>query len=188
MEIWKDIEGYEGLYQVSSFGRVKSLERLDRCKRKIQSRILKSVKVHKNAEYQQVSLSKNGRIKNYLVHVLVAKSFIDNTNNYPCVNHKDENPNNNEISNLEWCTYRYNNNYGTRLARQIKTQTNRKDCSKVVGQYDLQGNLIAIYPSAKEAWRQTGISRSHICDVARNNPKYKTAGGYIWKYLEREVA
>ena len=188
MEIWKDIEGYEGLYQVSSFGRVKSLKRFDSCNRLVQERVLKTSKRSKNLEYLQVSLCKNGKIKNFLVHILVAKAFIENPCNYPMVNHKDENPNNNEVSNLEWCTAKYNNNYGTRIQRQIATQTNRRDCSKSVAQYDLIGNLIAIYPSVKEAWRQTGISRSHISDVANDNPKYKTAGGYIWKFVEREVA
>lgn len=187
MEVWKDIEGYEGLYQVSSLGRIKSLERLDSCGRKIKSRFLKPIKTNKRVEYQQVSLCQNGKVKNYLVHILVAKAFIPNINNYTDINHKDENPSNNTASNLEWCTPAYNNSYGTRIKRMAMTQKNRKDCSKKVAQYDLQGNLIEIYPSTKEAWRQTGISRSHIGDVARNKSKYKTAGGYIWKYVEREV-
>lgn len=188
MEIWKDIEGYEGLYQVSSLGRVKSLERLNTRGRIIHEKILKPVKNRKNFEYRQVSLSKNGKIKNYLVHILVAKAFIENPNDYPMVNHKDENPSNNSMNNLEWCDAKYNNNYGTRIVRQIATQTNRSDCSKPIAQYDLKGNLVAIYPSVKEAWRQTGISRSHISDVANGNPKYKTSGGFIWKFIESEVA
>ena len=188
METWKSIKGYEGLYQISSNGRIKSLERLDSCGRKVRERILKPIQGNKRVEYRQVSLSKNGIAKNYLIHILVAKTFIPNPNNYTDVNHKDENPKNNVVSNLEWCTPTYNNNYGTRVERMAKTQRNRADCSKKVAQYDLQGNLIGIYPSTKEAWRQTGISRSHISDVARNNTKYKTAGGFVWKYLESEVA
>lgn len=99
MEIWKDIEGYEGLYQVSNMGNIKSLRTNKNC-------YLSNSKI-----YKRVLLSKNGKAKGYSVHRLVAQAFIPNPNNYPCVNHLDYNGSNNKASNLEWCTYAENNNY-----------------------------------------------------------------------------
>lgn len=102
IEIWKDIEGYEGLYQVSNLGRVKSLKFN---KIKILSQGISG------SGYKIVSLSKENQRKIFLVHRLVAMVFIKNPNNYPCINHKDENKLNNLANNLEWCTHRYNCNY-----------------------------------------------------------------------------
>ena len=100
MEEWKDINGYEGLYMISNFGRIKSL---------YQNRILKP-KVDKNG-YLEIGLMKNKRRKYFKVHRLVAMNFIDNQNNYPVVNHKNEIKNDNRVENLEWCTVKYNNHY-----------------------------------------------------------------------------
>lgn len=110
MERWRDIKGYEGLYQISNCGRVKSLKY---CKEKI----LKSIKSSNG--YLQVNLYKDGKRKYFLVHRLVATAFIYNIENYSQINHKDEIKSNNYVSNLEWCDYSYNNNYGTR---------NKKNC------------------------------------------------------------
>lgn len=108
MEIWKDIKGYEELYQISSFGRVKSLPRMMK-KRKCEEIIKTPSKVPKG--YLRIGLCKNGDIKYYSIHRLVAEAFIPNPNNLPCVNHKDCNPQNNEVSNLEWVSYKENNSY-----------------------------------------------------------------------------
>jgi len=99
-EIWKDIEGYEGLYQVSNLGNVKSIKN---------NIIKKPSKLPKG--YLQICLNKNGKLKYISIHRLVAQAFIPNPNNLPCVNHKDCNPQNNNINNLEWCTYKENNSY-----------------------------------------------------------------------------
>lgn len=118
-EEWKDISGYEGVYQVSSLGRVKSCERKVRvshrgysgfrlCKEKIMNPIIN------NRGYYYFKLRNNQQYKTVLAHRLVAETFIQNPNNLPCVNHKDENPQNNCVNNLEWCTYEYNDNYGNR--------------------------------------------------------------------------
>lgn len=136
--------------------------------------------------YQTVSLVKNGIRKNYLIHRLVAKAFIPNPNNYPVVNHKDENPSNNNVNNLEWCTVAYNNAYGTKGLRTSLHQMNRVDCSKPVIQFTKDWEYVATYPSAKEAWRQTGIDRAHICACCNHYPKYHSASGYRWKW-ESEV-
>ena len=122
MEEWRSIRGYEGLYEVSSYGRVKSLERYDRFNRKIVSKILKPS--YNTSGYYIVRLCNNGFMKSKLVHRLVAQTFIPNPNNLPIINHKDEDKLNNRVDNLEWCDSKYNNNYGTSQQRRIQTNIN----------------------------------------------------------------
>lgn len=114
-EIWKDILGYEGLYQVSSYGRVRSLDRYDERNRFLRGRILKLHTLRRG--YLDVRLCSNGKVKSFLVHRLVAEIFIPNPDNLPQVNHRDENPSNDNVDNLEWCDGKYNVNYGTRIDR-----------------------------------------------------------------------
>jgi len=176
-EVWKDIKGYEGRYQVSNIGRVKSLERTatvkNGSKRTVRERILKLPQNNKG--YLLVSLcNSSGKIKRFLVHRLVCEAFHENPNNKPCVNHIDEDKTNNEVSNLEWCTYKENNNFGTRTARTYKP----------VGQYTLEGKLIKIWQSTMEVERQLGFDQGFISKAARG--KRKTAYGYVWKYIEEE--
>lgn len=111
-EIWKNIEGYEGKYQVSNLGRVKSMIG--------QEKVLHPKK-HRNG-HLQIGLHKDKKRKTMYIHRLVAQAFIPNPDNLPCVNHKDENPNNNNVDNLEWCTQKYNCNYGTRVDRIMETK------------------------------------------------------------------
>ena len=121
-EIWKDIEGYEGLYQVSNLGRVKSFPRIGTHARKI-----KIIKIMEDRiGYKFIHLSKNNKQKRKSIHRLVAETFIPNPNNYPCINHIDECKENNKVNNLEWCTYSYNNNYGTKISRQREKIINNK--------------------------------------------------------------
>ena len=131
MEIWKDIEGFEGSYQVSNFGNVKSLPKLVYVSnpkftgyRQTKERLLKSGKTKMG--YKLVILRKDNKSKSVYVHRLVAKAFIPNPNNLPEVNHKDENPLNNDVNNLEWCTHSYNGNYGTVKQRCGNTCNNFK--------------------------------------------------------------
>lgn len=119
-EIWKDIIGYEGLYQVSSLGRVRSLDRYDSNNHFLKGRILKLSANGKG--YLKVALNSNGKAKTYSVHRLVLQSFIPNPDNLPQVNHKDENKTNNNVDNLEWCDNSYNLNYGTRKIRERNTK------------------------------------------------------------------
>lgn len=123
--------------------------------------------------YIKVSLNKNAKSKAYAVHRLIAGSFIPNPNNYPCINHKDENKQNNKLENLEWCTVKYNNSYGTRL-QKIK-QKNQIP----IEQYDLNGNLIKKWNSAKEVYNTLGYDFSRIRKCC-NNKSYK-AYNCIWK-------
>ena len=117
-EIWKDIEGYEGLYQVSDLGRVRSLDREDAQGRRIKGTVLAGSLNGKG--YLKVSLCRDGDVEGKLIHRLVAEAFLDNPDNFPQVNHKDENKTNNVVSNLEWCSALYNNMYGTRNKRIAK--------------------------------------------------------------------
>lgn len=119
-EIWRPVEGYEGLYEVSSYGRVKSLDRYDRRKCFRKGRIL--IQNNDGRGYMSVQLCVNGKIKKYLVHRLVSQAFIPNPDVLPEVNHKDENPENNSVTNLEWCDRKYNVNYGTRKDKVRESQ------------------------------------------------------------------
>lgn len=105
-QIWKDIEGYKGLYQVSNTGRVRSLNYLHTGKTKVMKQGTNK------GGYKVIGLHRNGKRKVHSVHRLVALAFIPNPNNYPFINHKDENKTNNAVWNLEWCTPKYNSNYG----------------------------------------------------------------------------
>ena len=158
-----DIEGYEGLYAVTSCGKVWSY---------VSNKFLRPC-YDKNG-YILANLYKDKRLKTFKVHRLVAKAYIPNPDNLPQINHKDENIRNNCVNNLESCTAKSNCNYGTRNLRRAESQ------SKEVCQYDKDGNLIAKYKNTKIASENTGVGRLNIIGVCNNN--HKTAGGYIWKY------
>ena len=176
-ETWKPVVGYEGLYEVSDLGRVKKVARTitkaDGTIKKVDERILKP---SDSNGYQIVGLYRNGVSKSNWVHRLVAQAFIPNNDQSKTViNHKDENKRNNSVANLEWCTYKYNANYGTRNERVGKGN------SKPIQQLDLKtGLIIATYPSLTEASLSIGIHWSTISNVAKG--RGKTAGGYGWKY------
>lgn len=177
-EIYKDIEGYEGLYQVSNLGNVKSLNYHNTKKEKVLKPTICS------DGYKRVMLYKNKTIKLYSVHRLVAQAFIENTNNYPCVNHKDESRTNNVVTNLEWCTYKYNTNYGTCIERSAKARINNHNQSKQVYQYNKEEELIAVWESTREAQRN-GFDHGAVAACCRNcfnrlgNNVYK---GFVWSY------
>lgn len=167
-EIWKDISNYEGRYQISNLGNVKSLNYA----RTKKEHILKP-QIDKD-DYKYVNLYKNGKSKHYLVHRLVAQAFIPNKNNLPQINHKDENRQNNSYNNLEWCTCEYNNNYGDRNKKIQKAR------SKRIKQLNKEGKLIKIWNNSLEASKSLKINGGNIRSCCRN--ELKTAGGYIWKY------
>ena len=115
--VWKDIPGYEGLYQVSNTGKVRSLNYRRTGKKQILKQYIN------NTGYKRVALRKNNKVKWYLVHRLVAQAFIPNPHNYPIINHKDENPANNAVWNLEWCTMDYNIDYSKNTSRTANKQS-----------------------------------------------------------------
>ena len=185
IELWKDVKDYEGLYQVSTLGRVRSLDKYVNAKIRNVDKVLKRGRilkpVYNKDGYLKVNLYKNGKETNFFVHRLVAKTFIPNPDNLPLVNHKDEVKDNNYPYNLEWCTDEYNKNYGTAIERIKKTLTNRKDMSKKVYQYDMQGNLIKEWSSTAEAGRN-GFSSSCISSCCLGKRKFHK--GFIWSYEE----
>jgi hypothetical protein len=176
-EIWKDIKGYEGLYQISNLGRIKSLDKKDSIGRKIKGKLMRNI-VRKDG-YFGIILSKDGKAKDFLIHRLVAQAFVLNKDNYKEVNHKDECKQNNNATNLEWCNRKYNVNYGNANKERRKTLLNRN--GKKIKQYDKNRGLIEYYESLGDANRKTGINISHISQCC--NKKRKTAGGYIWEYV-----
>ena len=121
-----------------------------------------------------VSLSKNGKSKTKYIHKLVAETFLDNPNNYECINHKDENKLNNEIDNLEFCTKKYNCRYGNRNKKIAEK------LSKKINQYDLEGNFIKTWDSSVQIERTININQRNVCLCCKG--KRKTVGGYIWSY------
>ena len=166
MEEWKDIKGYEGLYQVSTLGRVRSLPRKNGRGQQLKGKYLKPLK-HKDG-YLMVILSKGGVRSHKLIHRLVAQAFIDNSCNYEIVNHKDEDKMNNQVSNLEFCTIKYNVNYGTRNQRAIDSRKKKVMCVET-------GEVFDSLKSVEEFTRVAGVS-----DVLRG--KQKTSGGFHWRY------
>lgn len=176
-EVWKDIKGFEGLYQVSNIGRVKSLSRVVRANtcgsREMSTKILSNCK--SSCGYDFVVLSKNGKHYNKSIHRLVAETFIPNPNKYREVNHKDENKRNNGVANLEWCDRKYNANYGTGIERCAAQK-----CKPVVMIDATTGVVLQTFKSAKDAMKETNISRKNIGMVCLG--KRTTAGGYIWKF------
>ena len=168
--IWKDIKGYEGLYQVSDEGEVRSLGNGNSNSSK--ERIIKPTK--DKYGYLYITLCKNGKKKTIKIHRLVAEAFLPNPDNLPEVNHKDENKINNRANNLEFCDRKYNVNYGTGKKRSAEK------LSKPVKQFDLQGNFIQEFPSANEVQRKFGYSHGNISSACSG--KRKTANNFIWKY------
>lgn len=157
MEEWKPIKGYEKMYQISNFGRVKRLKGFG-CKK---DRILRPLTY--NTGYQMIWLQQ----KQCLIHRLVAEAFIPNPNNYTEINHKDEDKTNNRVDNLEWCNHQYNIDYSQ---------------SMPINQYSKNGRFIREWKSAMEAFRQLGIWQQNIykCCVG----KLKSAGGFKWYYVD----
>lgn len=172
-EIWRDIKGYEGLYQISSKGRVKSFRKPKKFGEPDEY-ILKNYL--SNNGYLQVFLyGKNAR-KSFSVHRLVAEAFIPNPNNFPQVNHKDENPTNNSVDNLEWCTAIYNNRYGTATIRAAITS------GSMIEQYLPSGEFLAKYACVSVASKITGVPTGVIQKCASG--RTKAGNNFIWKYAE----
>lgn len=161
-EIWKDIKNYEGLYQISNLGKIKSFSRGENSNKE---KILK-LKYDKYG-YMCIDLWKNKSVKTFKVHRLVAQAFIPNPHNYPVVNHKNKMRDDNIVDNLEWCTIKYNCQYSK---------------AKAVLQCDLNGNVIKRWDCIREASRKLKICNGDICKCCKK--KKNTCGGFLWKYVE----
>lgn len=188
-EIWKPIKGYEQRYLVSNYGRVKRLSYTQKgkggCLIVMKDMIMKQSSARHN--YAKVTLCFNGYTKTPQVHRLVAEAFIPNPDNYPQINHKDENKWNNCVENLEWCTAEYNIHYGTKLKRQGETFKKNGKRSKPIIQYSKSGEIIMIHSSMRDAARyirkdnsRDGRERFNIKQCC--NGETKSAYNYIWRY------
>ena len=194
IEEWRDIKGYEGFYQVSNFGRIKSLDYYDD-KGQFHSSRIKSIRID-DKSYCRVDLYKHKVSHTYFVHRLVAEAFIPNLDNKPQINHIDENPRNNLVSNLEWVTSKENANHGTRIQRCVKHRdlmvvgTNIKKAFIKSGkayhieQYDLNMNYIATYNSVRDAAKANNVSSTGIMDSIRERNGIAERMGYIWKHVD----
>lgn len=176
-EVWKDVVGYEGFYQVSNKGNVYSVERKDSRGQRRGGRILKPRYTRRS--YIQVQLWKNGKSKNKYTHRLVAESFIPNPKGFLEINHKDENKSNNRVENLEWCTREYNNTYGTRIERIVQKK------SKKVRAVNVKTGEVLTFNSVKEAEKKGYHNTSQAC-----RGTYGTRGhlykGYVWSHEKVE--
>lgn len=172
MEEWRDIPDYEGKYQISNLGRVKSINFHRGNKEKILTTFLDG------RGYPTTFLYKDGKRKTFRIHRIIAKIFIPNPNNLPQVNHKNEDKTCNvidlnnlygEMTNLEWCTNKYNCRYSK---------------SKKINQYDLEGNFIKMWGSAIEVEENLGIKKTNLCNCLTK--RSKTAGGYLWRFVNED--
>lgn len=174
VEIWKDIDGYKGLYQISNMGRVRSIYRY--------KKVLKPL----GGVYKQVQLCKNKHVKAHLIHRLVASAFVPNIELKPCVNHIDGDKLNNCADNLEWMTYSENEIHSYKVLGK-KANCNRlglygSNCynHRCINQLSMSGHIIRQFESRGEASRATGISSGNIW-LAMNG-KRSHAGGFKWSY------
>jgi hypothetical protein len=172
-EIWKDVVGYEGLYKVSNKGRVWSIPRLNR------GRVFGGYLIRFGIDKRNrcvVALHNNGKSKTFIPARLVATAFIREPNPDEEINHLDENPLNNCVENLEWCSHKYNCNYGTRIER-IKEKQNMP-----ILQYTLDGEFVAEHASMHIAAESIQAEAGHICDCCLGNRKW--AYGFFWRYKD----
>ncbi len=186
-EVFRDVLGYEGLYQVSNYGRVKSLERKnifycglrkEHLERPTKEKILNYNK--SNRGYLQVCLTKDGKSKTYTVHRLVAKAFLPNLKNKKQVNHIDGNKENNSIDNLEWVTSSENNKHA------FITGLNKPHNMRKVNQYDLQGNFIKRWNSITDFLKENNLNLKNSNITTCCKGKRKNAYGFIWKYADED--
>lgn len=191
MEIWKEIRGYDGLYQISNWGRVKSLERIDNNNHPIKEKILTPQK--NKYGYYKIILSKNGKQKSFQIHRLVYETFVGEIPDGMQCNHINEIKTDNRLENLNLMSPKENSNWGTRnerigetkkgmkLSEETKNKMkNHPNKSKIILQIDLNGNIIADFPSLCEVERQFGYERASVSRCCLG--KQKTSYGYKWRY------
>lgn len=178
-EIWKDIEGFEGIYQISDKGNVKSLNYRRTGKEMV-------LKPGTYGGYFMVNLYINGKSKGYKIHQLVCKTFLENINYKPCINHKNGIKTDNRLDNLEWVTYSENSQHsydtGLQKGALLGKLGSKHHSSIAIYQYSKSGDFIKEFGSSFEAQRETGIHHSQILRCCKRLKKYKTAGGFCWRY------
>ena len=184
MEIWKDIKDFEGIYQVSNYGNVKSLERyVNKGCQLVNEKILKPMIDYYG--YTQVALCKDGKRYRCKVHRLVCEAFLPNPENKPCVDHINCVRSDNRLENLRWCTYSENNKNPLTLEKFKRWVGVYNKFSKSILQFDLDGNLIEKWDSMMDVERELEIPNYNISRCCRGLSK--VAGGYVWKYYDHET-
>lgn len=189
-EEWRPIKGYEGMYEVSNLGRVKRLPLGKQWPYRQTHNNIRKPKLTRRG-YLSVNLSKNNIVKEHLIHRLVAEAFIPNADNLPIINHKDCNPQNNNVDNLEWCSYSYNNTYmNCAQARALSRKEhdpenavwkrNARLLYKAVLRFDRNGKFLGRYESLTSAARESNESQTSICNCCRG--KINNTRNSIWKY------
>ena len=182
-EIWKDIIGYEGYYQISNLGNVKSLDRILKDNGGIFIKTGNYKKFEKQTGYKRVALSKNNQDKKFMVHRLVAQAFIPNPDNKPFIDHIDGNRANNKVDNLRWVTHKENMKNPITVLRKSEAAKGlgaiRKQCARKCRIKCIETNVV--YESMAECERITGIRECHISEVCRG--RRKKAGGLKWSYI-----
>lgn len=188
IELWADISGYEGAYQVSNIGQIRSVSRIVTRKNGRQHTVKgKILRAYPNVDgYPTIRLSRQGRLASYRVHRLVAEAFIPKAEGRPFVNHKDGNKANNAVTNLEWCNASENQKHAFRtgLNHHVLLRGYDCSCSKEVIQLDSNGVELCKYGSVREAARICGIPDTNIHDVAKHKKGHHTAGGFRWEYAK----
>ena len=184
-ETWKPVNGYEGLYEVSDQGRVRSLDHFDGINHFHPGKILNA---QKDKRYRMVHLSKKGKVERVLVHRLVATAFVEKPERCDIVNHLDNDPRNNNAKNLEWTTFKGNMQWATKQGRMHYQPENIKKAQEShkipVIAIDKEGNRLW-FPSQRDAVDALGLTdaqRRHIAATCRQERGYKTTGGYRWEY------
>lgn len=180
IEIWKEIEGYDGFYEISNLGRCKTHRAVGTGKYTSEARLLKPVKCTNG--YLEYQLSKDGKRKCHMAHRLVAQAFIPNPCNKKEVNHLDECITNNIVSNLEWTTSKENANYGTRNERSLKNHNYNK-----IIQLTLDGEYVTTHENAKEASKSVNLTTAS-CIVRCCKKQKKQSKGYKWMYEKDYLA
>lgn len=175
-EEWRDISGYDGRYQVSNLGNVRSVNYRN-------TGVCKKISMKLNCNgYFEVTLCKNNQSKWFKVHRLVAMTFLPNPNGLPCVNHKDENRTNNNVDNLEWCSYLYNNTYGNARKKMSMKMRNNQYLSKHVNQYTIDGKFIKEWESIAEAGCSLQTKGFNIVSCLKG--RRKSCAGFLWAYAD----
>lgn len=190
MEKWRDIPGFEGFYQINNYGVVKSLDRFQ-VEQRLGTPYVRHykgtvIKQFQRGEYLFVRLLINGKATNHNIHRLLMETFIPNPNNYPCVNHKDQDKHNNfiyinddgsvneELSNLEWCSWKYNSNYGDAVERA------RVQKYKPIIQYTKDGEFVREWDSCWSAGKELGLNPQNLRSCCRG--ERKNSHGFRWEY------
>ncbi len=174
--MWKDINGYVGLYEACEDGSIRNSKT---------KRLLRPCYTNSSG-YGQLNLRKNNLPKTFLIHRLIAETFLDNPSSYDQINHIDEDKRNNCVANLEWCTAKHNANHGTRIDRCNRIRKNNTSNIKSVVGIHLQTKDVIKFPSVNEASRN-GFDKSNIIRCCNNVKGYRSHKGYEWYYDKKQT-